>query len=531
MEEGQEPVRNRIIRNTVSHLTSWISAHQPNLSLLAVALVVTLISCSYYLAKMLAWTEPGFPLDDTWIHLQYAKTIHEGRPWEYSPGQPSTGSTSPLWSIVLSVLFLFTEEPTVIVWGTILLTTTFYVVSTFLVGKIASEYVKNPVWGVLAMIGFVIVPGNTWLMLSGMETSLFMTLLLLAVLLLERREMKYDLAIAVVVGLAVLARPEAVVIVLVCIPARILILVWNGEVTRRRVYSFLLMGIIIAAVVLPWILHCMSVSGHPLPDTFYAKYQPPSQSDIESWNIWWNFWLMQWPFLLVAFVGGLVLVAKGRPHLWLLAIALTVLYRFTMPLIALLANHRYLIPVHCLFFVVAAISVGFIIEAVLENRQYLDAPGTIRLLAAILVIGVLLAPMIPGYCAQAEKFGNATKNINDMQVAIGEWVYHNTPDDAVLALCDIGAIRFFSNRSIIDLIGLVTPDILYGNFTRLETLHYLKNHSCDYMVIWTDWFWAYEVYVAGAWENLFTVSLTDNIICGRDAMSVYHINWSLTSFG
>jgi hypothetical protein len=51
------------------------------------------------------------------------------------------------------------------------------------------------------------------------------------------------------------------------------------------------------------------------------------------------------------------------------------------------------------------------------------------------------------------------------------------------------------------------------------------------MVIWTDWFWAYEVYVAGAWENLFTVSLTDNIICGRDAMSVYHINWSLTSFG
>jgi hypothetical protein len=432
---------------------------------------------------------------------------------------------------VLSILIIFTEEPTVLVWGTIFLTTIFYVVSTFLVGKIASEYIGTPVWSVLAMIGFVVVPGNTWLMLSGMETSLFMFLLLLAVLLIERREMKYDPAIAIVAGLAFLARPEAVVIVLVCIPVRILILAWNGEVTRRRVYSLLLMGIIIAAVVLPWILYCMSVSGHPLPDTFYAKHRPPSQSDIEIWNIWWSSWLMQWPFLLVALGGGLVLVTRGKPHLWLIAVALTVLYRFTMPLIALLANHRYLIPVHSLFFVVAAISVGFIIETVLENRRHLDVRGSIRLLAAILVIAVLLVPMIPAYCAQAEKFGNATKNINDMQVAIGDWVYHNTPDDAVLALCDIGAIRFFSNRSIIDLIGLVTPDILYGNLTLLETLHYLNNHSCSYLVIWTDWFPAYGVYVGGSWKNLFTMNLADNVICGRDSMSVFYINWSLTSFG
>ena len=78
--------------------------------LLLFAVVVTLVSCTYYLTTMLPISDPGLTLDDSWIHVQFARTVFEGNPWEYSPGIPSTGSTSPLWSVILSSIFFFTNE-------------------------------------------------------------------------------------------------------------------------------------------------------------------------------------------------------------------------------------------------------------------------------------------------------------------------------------------------------------------------------------------------------------------------------------
>jgi len=530
VKEGQEPIRNRIVRATISPLTDWILAHQLDLSLLTVALVVTLVSCSHYLASMLAWTEPGFPLDDSWIHIQYARTIYEGIPWQYSPGVPSTGSTSPLWSIILSSLFFLTDDPVYIVWGTYVIAIVLYAASTFVVGKITQDYAEHPVWSLLAMIGFVLVPGNTWLMLSGMEASIFVFLLVLAVFVLDKKDIKYDPILGVILGLAYLARPEGVILVLVCVPVRFLMGVWQHELSWRRLGSFLLMGAISLAVVLPWILYCLNVTGYPLPDTFYVKVHLPTEAGVEAWNIWWWFWLRSWPFLVVAFGGGLVLAIKGKPFPWLVAWSLTLLYRFTMPYQSLVNNTRYLIPVHALFLVVAVTSTAFMLEWVLSLKKYADIKTTARLLTVIFIIGVLIGPMQPLYLHQAQTFGNAVKNINDMQVTIGEWIEKNTPEDAVLAICDAGAVRFFGNRAVIDIIGLVTPDIVHGNMTTRETLQYMYDRGCDYIVFFNDWFWVFGSYIGGALTVLYTVDLDDNIICGRDTMSVYHINWTLTSF-
>ena len=36
----------------------------------------------------------GFPLDDTWIHLQFARNLAEGFGFSYNPGVPVAGSTA-----------------------------------------------------------------------------------------------------------------------------------------------------------------------------------------------------------------------------------------------------------------------------------------------------------------------------------------------------------------------------------------------------------------------------------------------------
>ena len=43
----------------------------------------------------------GLPLDDAWIHLVYARSLAAWHGFAYNPGQLETGSTSPLWAVLL----------------------------------------------------------------------------------------------------------------------------------------------------------------------------------------------------------------------------------------------------------------------------------------------------------------------------------------------------------------------------------------------------------------------------------------------
>ena len=49
--------------------------------------------------------ESGFPLDDSWIHLHFARNLAEGRGFAYNPGVPVAGSTAPLWTLLLGLAF------------------------------------------------------------------------------------------------------------------------------------------------------------------------------------------------------------------------------------------------------------------------------------------------------------------------------------------------------------------------------------------------------------------------------------------
>src|SRR6185436_14911860 len=44
----------------------------------------------------------GFPLDDSWIHVHFARNLAEGAGFSYNPGRPVAGSTAPLWTLLLA---------------------------------------------------------------------------------------------------------------------------------------------------------------------------------------------------------------------------------------------------------------------------------------------------------------------------------------------------------------------------------------------------------------------------------------------
>ncbi|NHI90095.1 MAG: hypothetical protein EAX87_11280 [Candidatus Thorarchaeota archaeon] len=526
---GQE---NDVSEGYTPRVRQWIKRNREDLILLVTAAFAVGFSCIYYLSTMLSYTTPGFTLDDSWIHLQFARTIFEGHPWEYSPGYPSTGSTSPLWSILLSSVFYLSTDVTGQVWGVYSISILFYVASTFMVGKIVFDYTESITWGMLSVLGFVIIPRNTWLMLSGMETPLFVFILLLSIIILDKADMKYDLLLGVLVGMAYLSRPEGIIVAL-GVPIRFALLVHKGEVNKKRIVTLFASAGLAILVVLPWIMYCLNVTGLPLPDTFYAKVHTPTASEIDAWNFWWTIFVGQMPFLLVGVFIGVVMIVKSKPFPWMFPVVLTVMYRLTTPYASLINNNRYLLPVFDLFFLAAIIVTAWIFDIVFVGILHFFDREETKLIAVSLAVMVLVVPLIPQYMDQATYYGKAAKTVNDLQVNIGQWLAENTPEDAVFATHDAGALRFFSNRSMIDLAGLVSPDIVHGNMTTRQTLSYLRNHGCNYIVYFDDLFVYFTFFLPhNAWEKVYTVTIPPEVHVGggRPTMSVFQIHWEFTDY-
>ena len=70
----------------------------------AFSLIVYLLASHFYYRN-------GFPLDDSWIHLTYARNLALHGEWAFQPGKSTAGSTAPLWTLLLAIGFLLKLGP------------------------------------------------------------------------------------------------------------------------------------------------------------------------------------------------------------------------------------------------------------------------------------------------------------------------------------------------------------------------------------------------------------------------------------
>jgi hypothetical protein len=231
----------------------------------------------------------------------------------------------------------------------------------------------------------------------------------------------------------------------------------------------------------------------------------------------------------VAYFRGFVAhLWRGNPVIVLLAvaglaavIAETIRRRggagFTVPLVALLyapivgvtapyvtpafQNGRYLGAPVAAAVVLAACGAAWIVErganqkAVgVEQRARARGPGPARKALAWLVALLVLFNVVTTGIATAANTAGAESSINRMQVALGKWLARNTPPQAVIACNDVGAIGYFAKRRVLDLLGLVTPEVvLYRNRQPVKreylgAMEFVQDKKPDYLVIFPDWF-------------------------------------------
>jgi hypothetical protein len=187
---------------------------------------------------------------------------------------------------------------------------------------------------------------------------------------------------------------------------------------------------------------------------------------------------------------------------------------------------RYQIPT------VVPVSIIGVLGLVAIGRRL---PAVARRPAAALVPVLLAVSLLPGYLRMRDLYGRNADNIHDQQMRVAEWIARTTAPGTRIALNDAGAIAYFGERPIVDLVGLVDHGWAAPGrqgagalFERLESLPVTERPTL--MAIYPKWF-PYLVATHFAGDVLFKADLPDNTICGDRLKQVYRIDWSLAGSG
>jgi len=461
----------------------------------------------------------GFPLDDSWIHFQFARNVAEGHGFAYNPGVPVSGSTAPLWTLLLAGLFKAGGASPAWAKAAGIAAA---LGAAWLARRLALAWTGDTALGLTAALVTAWSAPMVWGALSGMEVTLAAFLVMAT---LVAHAAGRPLLAAALAGLCVLARPESALLV----P-----LLWlAGPLTARR--SAIAWGLP-ALILLPWVAFNVRTTGTPLPATAAAKIggglvgllsgaRESSVTDFLSrpWQFEreWIAWLATVNVLLpVLLVPGLWVLWQRGGRACALPASLLLLHPLGMALLApyrgpAFQEGRYSIQLLPLAIVVAVSA--FVPLASMARPR----PSWGRVACALLLVASL-ASLGPG----ATRYAWAVQNIDAMQVTLGHWIDAHTPAGARLALNDVGAITYLGRREMIDVMGLVTPAIIpYRRDGEAGILRYLERACPDYLIIFPAWFPALSTR-ADLFTPIHRVKLDHNTVAGADEMVVYETAWN-----
>ncbi|MCW5873363.1 MAG: hypothetical protein KIS88_01820 [Anaerolineales bacterium] len=434
----------------------------------------------------------GFPLDDAWIHQTYARNLALRGEWAFLPGQPSGGATSFFWVLLLTPGVWLGLAP--LLWAWLLGWLTLWGLGALGAAAFVRLQPKLPHAAVWVGAWLLLAHHMVWAAVSGMETALF-AMLCLAALWLSLRPVPHAFVAGLLAGAAMLVRPEGLTLL-----APLGVAVWLGSPRKPAALGQLLAGFVL--LLAPYLLFNQATSGSLWPSTFYAKQAEYAELLAQPLVQRWGAQLAQ-PligaglFALPGFFYMVYAALRARDWrrmawvAWLLGFALL----FALRLPVTYQHGRYAMPLIPIFLVLSA--AGW---AALLNRI---ANAKTRRSFTTACIGMLATGTLAFYWLGGGAYVRDVQFIESEMVATAHWVQENTPADAVLAVHDIGALGYFAPRPLVDLAGLVSPEVVpfIRDEARLAT--HLDQRGVHYLIVFPDWY----PQLSARGELLFTAPL------------------------
>ena len=473
-----------------------------------------------------------FPLDDAYIHLQYARAWVEGHPFAYQVGEAAgTGATSLLWPLLLTPVAALGSDPLWAAWGWgILLGTLGFVLAVDGVHRyLLADAPENPA---RARIGAVILLGFgplVWTATSGMEGALAAGALTQSLAALRRRDLDAERGPTTLRGswrpwawasLLVTLRPEGLILVGLMVLSD-LARARRGSLGPRpldgaalRRYAGWIAPLALGAVqpVLNYLLSGRSVGTSALAKLHRINAFVPGNAARTIWSDFvvggWGGHLSQGFGILVPLVilaGAARMLRRGRGGL-LLAAWLVPMCVLAIELPIAWHHMRYLHPLAPVAAILAA-------DAVASGLAWC---GT----AARQAGWVLAGAWCLGGLTWTDILARNVGDIATQHVALGRWVARNLPEDATIAAGDVGALAWFGSRRVIDMEGIITPGMLRHAEAGEGSLHaHLRTLRPTHAIYYAD-VWYPELAASGTFTERFRVIRKERTIAGANAMIV-----------
>jgi hypothetical protein len=417
--------------------------------------------------------------DDAWISFRYARNLVRGDGLVMNPGERVEGVTNFLWTVISAPILAAGADP--VRWTQLLgaALALGLIVAVWLFGE------RRLGGGWFALMAPALLAGNLAFVmesLSGLETMLFAALLFAAytAFLAERRDpARPPGAWAAWCGAATVVRPEGALLFGV-LAGWAAIGIARGEPASRLARA----ALVYAALVVPLVAFRLAYYGAPLPNTFYTKVGWTTEQLARGWRYTRYAFLfpLTLPLLAVAAAGPIVdaiarrrlsAVARrapapkagsarffvGRDREEAVAVALLLAAAWVLYVWGVGGDYeptgRFHMPVLALVYL--AFQEG-LRSVVLATTGRARRAATVAALVAGVVFG-LRSEQATLIVLERRGWPHARRAHHDELRAAGEWFRDHTRPGTRIALSSIGALAYYADRPVIDMMGLTDAHI------------------------------------------------------------------------
>ena len=413
------------------------------------------LAAGLILLAALAWQIRDYVIDGTFIHLQYARNLAGGHGLVFNPGERVYGCTSPLWVALLADGIALGLDG---LWVAKLLGFAAAAASVGLFLQLMRRTVATPAVRAVATVAWA---SHAWMArwtMSGMETPLAVALTLAGFVAFTegKRWGARPVRTGSLWALAALTRPEAILLLLLW--CAFLLIETEDRYGLRRLIAGALPPV---AIVGGWLAFARIYYGTLWPQALVAKAAGDTSLAFHADSLWRQIWLvvdtdgLLLGLLLLALLVGRVarltpanIAQRWLPWAWI--VALPVLYAARG------------VPVVSRYLVILLPTVAWLAWRAAETWWLGPAPTPARerragwLAAAVAALVVVQNVLIFEH-AVVPHVRSVSPALRASLVRWGEWFGRHSPESAQIATPEIGAIGYFSRRSVVDLTGLVTP--------------------------------------------------------------------------
>jgi len=416
------------------------------------------------LTACLAWRFRGEALDDFFITYRYAANLAGGQGFVFNPGERVFALTNPGLALLLAAGRLLTGVSVPVLASFLSGLSLLAVAALVLLEAQAADRAPE------AWLGGTLLAASSFLwVLQGGEGMPMLAMLLLA----ARWGADRPVGAGLLAGFAVWLRPEAAV-------GAVLLgfLLWR----ERRRLSWRLLAAAAAVVALGALLAWLYF-GTPVPNSLAAKRAlAEGASGLSFWprsaELARRHAGPLWPAVVASgILGQAILLRAGGRCLRLLscfALILAVLY----PLLGVPYAPWYVLPMAVALLYGLAFLIGSLARVDLESsRRRLPASSShepeatkaagsparrglaaLAALAAVLVLAPVACSLVPAELRRLRRFDWPPHMRAYRQAAA--WLKTHAPPAAQVSYYEVGALGYFSERSVIDVVGVVSPELL-----------------------------------------------------------------------